>query len=120
MPELHQIVILAWDVPRLAEFYRDVVGLKVIEPSPGEDLEEANWVAFDAGGAKIAIHGGGVIRGSGSVLISLKVEDLEFTYWDLKKRGVDVQRPREVWEGVRVARAHDPEGNIISFEQIED
>ena len=52
------------------------------------------------------------------MLLSFKVDDLEFTYWDLKKRGVEIQRPREVSPGVRAAKARDPEGNTLSFEQV--
>lgn len=118
MADLYQVILLAWDVQRMAEFYRDVVGLKVTYPAPDAKLEDQNWVEFDAGSAKLAIHGGGDIRGSGSVLLSIKVDDLDFTYWDLKKRGVDIQKPREVWEGTRAAKARDPEGNTISFEQV--
>ena len=118
MADLYQVILLAWDVQRLAEFYRDVVGLKVSYPGPDANLEDENWVAFDAGSATLAIHGGGDIRGSGSVLLSLKVDDLDFTYWDLKKRGVDIQKPRVVSEGTRSAKARDPEGTTISFEQV--
>lgn len=118
MADLYQVILMAWDVKQMAEFYRDVVGLKVVYPGPDANLEEENWVEFDAGPAKLAIHGGGDIRGSGSVMLSLKVDDLDFTYWDLKKRGVDIQRPRDVWEGTRAAKARDPEGNLVSFEQV--
>ena len=118
MADLYQVILLAWDVQRMAEFYRDMVGLKMTYPEPGSSLEDQNWIEFDAGSIKLAIHGGGDIRGSGSVLLSIKVEDLDFVYWDLKKRGVDIQKPREVWEGTRAAKARDPEGNAISFEQV--
>ena len=115
---LYQVIIVAWNTKRLAEFYRDIVGFKVTYPSPDTGFEGENWIAFDAGGAILAIHGGGDIRGSGAVLLSIKVDDLEFTYWDLKKRGVDIQPPHEVSPGVRAAKARDPEGNILSFEQV--
>lgn len=115
---LYQIIIVAWNVKRVAEFYRDIVGFKVTYPSPERDLENENWIAFDAGGVTLAIHGGGDIRCSGAVLLSVRVVDLEFTYWDLKKRGVDIQPPREVSPGVRAAKARDPEGNVLSFEQV--
>ncbi|MDA1297832.1 MAG: VOC family protein [Chloroflexi bacterium] len=118
MANLYQVILLAWDVKRVAEFYRDIVGLNVTYPAPDSDLENENWVALDAGSSTLAIHGGGDIRGSGSVLLSFKVDDLEFTYWDLKKRGVEIQRPREVSPGVRAAKARDPEGNTLSFEQV--
>ncbi len=116
--DLYQVILTAWDVKKMAEFYRDVVGLKITYPEKADDLENENWVAFDAGSTTLAIHGGGDIRGSGSVLLSIKVDDIDITYWDLHKRGVDIQRPREVWAGTRAAKARDPEGNTISFEQV--
>ena len=118
MPDLYQVILLAWDVKRVAEFYRDVVGLEMTYPEKDADLEGENWVSFNAGSVLLSIHGGGDIRGSGSVLLSIKVDDIDFTYWDLKKRGVDIQRPREVYPGSRAAKARDPEGNTISFEQV--
>ena len=118
MADLYQVILMAWDVQKMAEFYRDVVGLIVTYPAPDASLEDENWIELDAGSVKLAIHGGGDIRGSGSLLLSIKVDDLDFTYWDLKKRGVDIQKPRQVWEGVKSAKARDPEGNTISFEQV--
>jgi hypothetical protein len=90
----------------------------VTYPEGAADLGKEDWVTLDAGSCTLAIHGGGEIRGSGSVLLSFKVKELDFVYWDLKKRGVDIEEPREVSPGVRAAKARDPEGNTVSFEEV--
>lgn len=53
MAELYQVILLAWDVKRVAEFYRDIVGLKVTYPAPDRELENENWVALDAGSRRL-------------------------------------------------------------------
>ena len=85
--------------------------------SPG-DLSKENWVTLDSGSCQLAIHGGGEVRTSGSVILSIKVDDLEFSAFDLKEKGVDVEPIYEVAPGVKSAKLRDPEGNRISLEQI--
>jgi len=116
--DLYQVILVAQDVKTMVEFYRDFVGLKVTYPEGKTNLSKETWVSMDAGSCSLAIHGGGDVRGSGSALLSFKVDDLDFTYWDLKKRGVDIEEPREVSPGVTAAKARDPEGNTVSLEQI--
>ena len=56
MANLYQVILLAWDVKRVAEFYRDIVGLNVTYPAPDSDLENENWVALDAGHTRRRRH----------------------------------------------------------------
>jgi len=60
-------------------------------PESRKDLAKENWVTLDAGSSQLAIHGGGEIRTSGSVILSVKVDDIEFTAFDLKEKGIDVE-----------------------------
>ena len=46
---LGQLILFSGDSARLAAFYRDVLGLAVLEDEPG-------WVVLDAGGVKLALH----------------------------------------------------------------
>src|SRR5689334_780002 len=48
---LKRIILFSSDVPRLAAFYRDVIGLPVIGTEEG-------WVELDGGACAIAIHAG--------------------------------------------------------------
>jgi catechol 2,3-dioxygenase-like lactoylglutathione lyase family enzyme len=48
--KLGQLILFTGDVPRLAAFYRDVLGLAELE-------REAGWCVLDAGGVTLALHG---------------------------------------------------------------
>lgn len=48
--KLGQLILFTGDVDRLASFYRDVLGLTVVESEPG-------WCVLDAGGVLLALHG---------------------------------------------------------------
>ena len=102
----------------MVEFYRDVVGLKVTYPMDSSDLGSEMWVTLDAGSSILAIHGGGSVQGSGSVQLSLKIDDVEALYSDLKSRGVDIEEPHPVGPSVISAKARDPEGNVLSFDEV--
>jgi catechol 2,3-dioxygenase-like lactoylglutathione lyase family enzyme len=50
--QLRRIILFTADIQRLASFYQEVLGLPVVSREPG-------WVDLDAGGCRLAIHGGG-------------------------------------------------------------
>lgn len=47
---LNRIILYVQDVERLAAFYRDMLGLRVIEAIEGE------WAVLDAGPCQLALH----------------------------------------------------------------
>ena len=53
------------------------------------------------------------------MVLSLKVGDIQSTYRQLSEAGVDISEPRELGPGVVGAHARDPEGNRLSFDQVE-
>ena len=118
MADLYQVILMANDVGRLVEFYRDIVGLKVTYPKDSTDLGSEEWITLDAGGTTLAIHGGGEVQGSGSVQLSLRIDDVNAIYTSLKARGVDIDEPHGVGPSVVSAKARDPEGNVLSFDEI--
>jgi predicted enzyme related to lactoylglutathione lyase len=118
MSDLYQVILVANNVATLAKFYRDALGFAVTHPESPDDLAKENWVTLDSGSCQLAIHGGGDVRTSGSVILSFKVDDLEFSVFDLKEKGFDVEPIYEVAPGVKSAKLRDPEGNRLSLEQI--
>ncbi|HEY5946236.1 MAG TPA: VOC family protein, partial [Kofleriaceae bacterium] len=48
--KLGQLILFTGDVARLANFYRDVLGMPELESEQG-------WCVLDAGGVKLALHG---------------------------------------------------------------
>jgi predicted enzyme related to lactoylglutathione lyase len=118
MLDLYQIILVANNVNRLAKFYRDALGFAISYPESTDDLAKETWVTLDSGSCQLAIHSGGEIRTSGSVILSIKVDDLEYTKFDLTEKGFEVEPIYEVAPGVKSAKLRDPEGNRISLEQI--
>ena len=117
MADLFQVIIVANNVGRLVKFYRDVLGFAVTYPESEVNLAQENWVTLKSGVCQLAIHGGGEGRTSGSVILSIKVDDLDFAAFDLKEKGFDVEPIYEVAPGVKSAKLRDPEGNRLSLEQ---
>ena len=118
MADLYQIILVANNVSRLAKFYRDILGFEITYPESPTDLAKESWVTLNSGSCQLAIHGGGDVRTSGSVILSIKVEDLEFTAFDLKEKGFELEPIYEVALGVKSAKLRDPEGNRLSLEQV--
>ena len=118
MGDLYQVILVANNVGRLAKFYRDALGCAITYPESTQDLPRESWVTLDSGSCRLAIHGGGEVRTSGSVILSIRVDDLEFAVFDLKEKGFDVESIYEVAPGVKSAKLRDPEGNRLSLEQF--
>ena len=118
MADLYQVILVANNVGRLAKFYRDGLGFAITYPEAAGDLAKEMWVTLDSGSCQLAIHGGGEVRTSGSVMLSIKVDDLEFTAFDLKEKGFEVEPIYEVAPGIKSAKLRDPEGNRLSLEQV--
>ena len=120
-PEMHlnRAMIFVKDLPRMAAFYRDALGLKPIEETRLED-----WVEFDTGATRFALH---AIpsqiaeqieiaspprpRETNPVKLSFEVADVASERRRLEALGVSiVQRPWGAYDGI------DPEGNIFGID----
>src|SRR5262245_57229336 len=81
--KLARIILFVKDVPGLAAFYRDVLGLRLQELS-----EDEQWAELDGGGCSIALHGGGAPReGQRSHKIAFGVEDVAGVRAELIAKG---------------------------------
>src|SRR3954462_14812298 len=111
-------MIYVKDLPLMATFYREKLGLK-----PIDDGRLDSWVEFDAGGASFALHAipadlAGQIeissppkpRENDPVKLFFQVESVEAEHARLTAAGVPmVQRPWGSWDGI------DPEGNVFGL-----
>ena len=119
MASLYQLMLMVDDMAKMVDFYRDAVGLEVVFPNdaPADGFGNESWVQLASGGANLALHGGGTRQGSGAATLSFKVEDVEAVYLNLKRQNYEIEPPVELGPGVMVAKAVDPEGNRLSFDQ---
>jgi lactoylglutathione lyase len=112
-------VIFVKDFARCEAFYRETLGLQVVDRNPGfvafkmadqdfalsELSDAAQWISEDA----ILPDKDGVCR----VLLCAVIDNVDAAYADLKAKGVNCIRPPEDQHyGLRTAYFADPEGNI--------
>ena len=110
---LNRAMIFVTDLDRMTAFYREVLGLKVIEETRLE-----NYVEFDTGGSTFALH---TIPGAARcespsfqprertpIKLSFQVDDSASTRRNFEALGVMIlERPWGGWDAV------DPEGNVF-------
>jgi len=114
---LSEVIVYVEDMARQLAFYRDVLGLRVIEPAGRFDPGEAYWVLLDSGPCRLALHGGGKRRfGEDAPKFVFFVEDIHAARAALKQAGVSVSEVRSPVAGVSVVDCTDPEGNAFSLE----
>lgn len=117
-------VLFVKDMARCKTFYRDTLGLQVVEHDPkhiGVQLDNVYLLLLEAGAAAQMISEQELdlkIEGSPRGLLAAGVEDVDAAYETLKARGVTFLLPPtdQPW-GLRTAYFTDPEGNIWEINQ---
>jgi len=115
---LHGAMLYVKDLPRMAAFYRDVLGLH-----PVEETRQPDWVEFQDGGAQFALHAipaaiaAGIsidspprVRAQGGIKLTFAVKDVEAVLASIEAMGLPLLR--RPWGGVE---AVDPEGNVFAL-----
>lgn len=116
---LKRAMIYVKDVNCMAAFYENTLGLKAIE-----ETRTHNWIEFDAGAIKFALHAIPAEiaeqveisspprpRETNPVKLSFEVHDIAAELRRLESlRVVVVQRPWAAYDGI------DPEGNVFGID----
>ncbi|MGE3315061.1 MAG: VOC family protein [Planctomycetaceae bacterium] len=114
---LGEVILYVEDMPKQVRFYRDVLGLKVIDPADS-DPGDAYWVLLDCGACQLALHGGGERRfGEDAPKIVFMVDDIQAARDELVRKGVPAGDTFSPAPGVSVVNCTDPEGNKFSLEK---
>jgi catechol 2,3-dioxygenase-like lactoylglutathione lyase family enzyme len=119
---VYETVLYADDVDATAAFYRDIVGLREIEP-PGEGAAAfrvpggALLLLFDARlsaapGRFVPSHGA---TGPGHVAFQLENRELEACGDSLRANGLEIEREISWPLGGRSLYVRDPAGNSVEF-----
>lgn len=114
--QLAQAILFVDDVALMRDFYRDVLGLTVLDDEPG-------WVRLDAGSSVVALHsirraatnplaGPPAERTDGHVKLCFHADDVDAARADLVARGV-VMRAIHRHGGASFCDGIDPEGNVF-------
>ena len=115
---LSGVMLYVKDLPRMAAFYEETLGLRPISETRME-----NWVEFDAGGSSFALHAIPAEianhieistpprpREKNPVKLTFEVADVASERERLQSLGVPVvERPWGAYDGI------DPEGNIFGI-----
>ncbi|MGH7758038.1 MAG: VOC family protein [Candidatus Dormibacteria bacterium] len=109
------VLITSPDPQRLLPFYRDLLGIPLVEEQHGE---AGHW-ACELGDVHFAIHPGPVAEGEGRLRLALWVFDLHALAEHLQRRGVSLEYPittlgNESW----VTAVRDPDGNPLELTQM--
>jgi len=105
------------DMQVQVDFYAKTLGLPLVYHSADADFASEFWVPFNAGGCKLALHGGGAeeLRKDAPKIVFF-VKDLDAARSQLAAKGVTTGEIRSPAPGVHVIDFKDPEGKKISFE----
>ncbi len=109
--QLSRVMLFISDVPKIAAFYRDVLGLTPI----GEITSE--WVELEAGSCTIALHHAPKPlseRGQPSAKIVFGVKDVLAGKALLESRGVKMGEIYS-FDGIDICDGLDPEGNLFQI-----
>lgn len=104
------------DLNNLLPFYRDVLGLKVVNESPGFVVlgEEKSDAAMLGLGTHSEVHG----RNADPArhMIGLECDDLAADWKRLKEAGVEfIEDPTDYGGDMSIATLKDPEGNLVQL-----
>ena len=117
--QLQGAMLFVKDLPRMAEFYSDVLGLKAIA-----DTRMDNWIEFEAGNTRFSLHAipssaladcapsasPSKPREANPIRLDFEVSDVEAERARLEALGVPVLvRP---WGACDIV---DPEGNVLGL-----
>jgi predicted enzyme related to lactoylglutathione lyase len=94
------------DMDRAVAFYRDQLGLEVVD-------HDGDWSEVTAGDQRIGLNAGESPAGDGGAVIAFAVDDIEATVTDLKDKGVEFAGELSEHPWGRIAPFKDPDGNDL-------
>lgn len=132
----HHFGVTVSDLDRAVEFYRDVLGLDVLDrftvsgnafaEGVGVPGATGRFAHLDAGGARIELveytpEGPGTapeavdVNQPGAKHLGLAVEDLDAVYAALPEDAETVSDPQTTESGTRICFLRDPDGNLVEL-----
>lgn len=116
---LSAVLLVSKDHDRLAQFYRDVIGIPLKTEQHGDTHKH---YGCDLGDLHFAIHPvenfSDSNHGVGSVKLAFEVFDLEAFLKQLKGHGVEPLYAPKKAGPMLITAIHDPDGNLIEFTQL--
>lgn len=118
---LSAVLLISKDPEKLAQFYRDVVGLPLEDEQHGDTEKH---YGCELGDLHFAIHPiknfEGSSYGTGSVKLAFTVFDMNAFVARVEKLGVKLAYPPKDMGFALLTGLTDPDGNYIEFSQLSD
>ncbi|MEV4622275.1 VOC family protein [Asanoa sp. NPDC049573] len=117
---LSGLIVVSAEPDRLVHFYRDLLGVPLVEERHGDSAP--HW-GCELGDVHFAIHPAddypGEPTGGGGVKLAFLVFDLDALVTRLTAQGVELRYPpvefgTESW----ITAVHDPDGNLVELTQL--
>jgi catechol 2,3-dioxygenase-like lactoylglutathione lyase family enzyme len=130
----HHFGVTVSDLERVVEFYRDVLGLEVLDrftvsgdafsDAVGVEGATGTFVHLDADAARLELieyrpegadRTGGDVNRPGTNHLGLVTEDVDEVYESLPADAETLSEPRTTESGTRILFVRDPEGNLVEL-----
>jgi predicted enzyme related to lactoylglutathione lyase len=96
------------DMNRAVAFYRDSLGLEVLD-------HDGDWTEVTAGDQRIGLNANESPAGDGGAVIAFAVDDLDATVEELTAKGVEFTDGTSEHPWGKIAPFRDPEGNDLQL-----
>ena len=96
------------DMNRAVAFYRDSLGLEVLD-------HDGDWTEVTAGDQRIGLNANESPAGDGGAVIAFAVDDLDATVQALTEKGVEFTDGTSEHPWGKIAPFRDPEGNDLQL-----
>jgi predicted enzyme related to lactoylglutathione lyase len=119
---LSAVLVVSRDAPRLAAFYRDVLGVPLAEEQHGDT--DLHW-GCTLGDLHFAIHPVADFPedprdGTGAVKLAFAVFDIDEVARRLEDRGVELVYPPKDLGWCKMTAVREPDGNYVELTELGD
>ena len=104
--DLRRVILFVDDMKSMTDFYENKLGLKVLAREP-------DFVDFDAGGCKLALHAG--MSNPGRNKICFYVADVARARKELIEKGIRMGKEPSPADTPQLCDGKDPEGNTFQL-----
>jgi catechol 2,3-dioxygenase-like lactoylglutathione lyase family enzyme len=123
-------LVQVFDMPRSIHFYRDILGFEITgkSKSMSDDPDDVNWCMLELGGACVMLNTAydpedvpeapDAARWGGHQDTGLffGCPNVDAAYRHLVEKGLEVERPKVTWYGMKQLSLKDPDGFGICFQ----
>jgi catechol 2,3-dioxygenase-like lactoylglutathione lyase family enzyme len=100
---IRRVILFTTNFAVMRDFYRDVIGLEVLD-------EQAGWADFDAGLIRLALHEAKFDGADGPFKLAFYCEDVEAGCAELSRRGAKMGGIVR-FRNIALCDGQDPDGN---------